>query len=295
MSKQLYKGINILKEKELIPMIYKLDKKDYQKIRTLLRTPEQKNDLTLNAIINGTNRGTIYVDNIEQPQTALIDVTGVISILIGDATNERFIYPLREFIDNQLKIDTYESCGGTYFLTLVPDEIWERVMEKVISHREYESDYEHYYQFNREKFNILKSNYKPLPKGYTIKKIDIEVISNDPDKMIYDVLNEFWYSVDDFLQQGLGYCVLKGNKIISACLSCCVNGKNHEISVETYEEEEMNKGLATLVCVAYLEKCMENGITPHWSTLETNAESNQLGKKLGFEFKSKCKTLEFEF
>ncbi len=287
--------MNILKEKEIIPVIYKLDKKDYQKVRTLLRTPEQKNDLMLNAIINGTNRGTIYVDNIEQPQTALVDETGVISIFIGDAANEKFIYPLREFIDNQLKIDTYESCGGTYFLALIPDENWEKVMKKVVSHREYEWDYEHYFQFNREKFNALKSGYKPLPKEYTIKKIDAEVINNDSDKIIFNVLDEFWYSVDDFLQQGLGYCVLKGDKIISACLSCCVNGKDHEISVETYDEEEMNKGLATLVCAAYLEHCMENGLTPHWSTLETNVESNRLGEKLGFEFKSKCKTLEFEF
>lgn len=90
------------------------------------------------------------------------------------------------------------------------------------------------------------------------------------------------------------YRVMKGDRIISACLSCCVNEKDHEMSVETYDEE-MNKGLATLVCTAYLEHCIENEITPHWSTLETNAESNQLGKKLGFEFESKCKTLEFEF
>ncbi|MED4732256.1 GNAT family N-acetyltransferase [Aneurinibacillus migulanus] len=275
-------------------MIYKLEKKDYQKIRGLL-TPEQKNDLTLNAIINGTNRGTIYVDNVEHPQTALIDVTGVISIFIGDATNDKFINPLREFIDNQLKIDTYESCGGTYFLALVPDETWEKVVEKTISHREYETDYEYYYQFNREKFNALKSSYKPLPDGYTIKKINAEVMSNDPDEVIFDVLGEFWYSVDDFFRQGFGYCVMKGDRIISACLSCCVNEKDHEMSVETYDEEEMNKGLATLVCTAYLEHCIENEITPHWSTLETNAESNQLGKKLGFEFESKCKTLEFEF
>lgn len=276
-------------------MIYKLDKKDYQKIRTLLRTPEQKNDLTLNAIINGTNRGTIYVDNLEQPRTALIDVTGTISIFIGDAENEEFIRPLREFIDNQLKIDTYHSCGGTYFLAVVPDETWEMVVENVISHREYEPDYEYYYQFNPELFNTLKSSYRPLPEGYTIKKINAEVIHNDPNELLPDVLGEFWYSIDDFLRHGVGYCVLKGERIISACLSCCVNEKDHEISVETYDEDEMNKGLATLACTAYLEHCIKNGITPHWSTLETNVESNRLGKKLGFEFESKCKTLEFEF
>ncbi|MEH6943244.1 GNAT family N-acetyltransferase [Bacillus sp. JJ722] len=276
-------------------MIYKLDKKDYQKIRSLLQTPEQQNDLTLNAIINGTNRGTIYVDNVETPRTALIDVIGVISIFIGDATNKKFIDYLREFIENQLKIDTYESCGGTYFIALVKDEKWEKVVEKAISHREYEPDYEYYYQFNQEKFNYLKSSYKSLIDGYSIKKIDADIINNDRDNILFDVLCEFWYSIDDYLTHGLGYCVMKGDKIVSACLSCCVNRKDHEISIETYDEDEMNKGLATLACAAYLENCMKDGIIPHWSTMETNEESKRLGKKLGFEYVTKCKTLEFEF
>ncbi|WP_064201166.1 GNAT family N-acetyltransferase [Brevibacillus brevis] len=138
-------------------MIHRLEPNDYAKIRTLL-SPENVNDLTIQAIINGTNRGAIFVDDVEQPRTALVDQTGV-----------------------------------------------------------------------------------------------------------------------------------------SACLSCCVHERDHEISVETYEEADMNKGFATLACVAYLEHCMEHGLTPHWTTLETNEESVRLGTKLGFERKEKCKILEFEY
>ncbi|MGM7637639.1 GNAT family N-acetyltransferase [Bacillus sp. Hm123] len=276
-------------------MIYKLQKKDYQRVRALLQTPEQKNDWTLNAIINGTNRGMIYVDDIEKPRTAMIDVTGVITMFIGDATNEKFITPLRDFIDNQLKEDTYESCEGTHFLTVVKEESWEKALLEVISHRDFEIDYEWYYQFNESCFYSLKESHKLLPRGYEIRRIDADVISNDPDEMMIDVLNECWYSVDKFLEQGFGYCVMKEGRIVSACLSCCVNGKDHEISVETYNEEEQNKGLATSVCAVYLEHCIEQGVVPHWSTLETNIESKQLAKKLGFEFESKSKTVEFEF
>ncbi|KNF09033.1 GNAT acetyltransferase [Gottschalkia purinilytica] len=276
-------------------MIYKLDKKDYHKIRTILRTPDQINDLTLNAIISGTNRGNIYVDNLEYPRTALVDVVGISSIFIGDVYNEEFTSCLREFIDNQLKIDTYESCGGTYFITVINDKSWERALEEVISHRKYETDYEYYYKFDPERFNLLKRSYKPLPNGYQIKRINSEIINNDPDKIISKVLGEFWYSIDDFLKFGFGYCIMKGNRLISTCLSCCVNKNEHEINVETYYEEEMNKGLATWACVAYLEHCIKNVIIPHWSTLETNVESISLGEKLGFKFESKLKTLEFEF
>lgn len=276
-------------------MIYKLDKRDYYKIKRLLQTPDQKNDLTLNSIINGMNRGTIYVDNLQAPKTALIDVTGIISIFIGDATNKQFIDYLRDFLDNQLKIDTYESCGETWFITVLKDKTWERTLKNIIADKEYELDYELYYQFNPKTFASLKEKYKSLPEDYLIKKIDTDVIKNDPDGILSEVLGEVWYSIEDFHTHGLGYCVIKDNRVISACFSCCVHGNKHEISVETYDEEHMNKGLATLVCTAYLEHCIKNGLKPQWSTMETNLESKRLAKKLGFEFESKLKTLEFEW
>ncbi|PFS01991.1 GNAT family N-acetyltransferase [Bacillus thuringiensis] len=276
-------------------MIYKLEKKDYYKIKRLLQTPDQKNDLTLNSIINGMNRGIIYVDNPQEPKTALIDVTGISSIFIGDATNKKFIDYLPEFLDNQLKLDTYESCGGTWFITVLKDETWEQVLENVIADKEYEVDYELYYQFNPETFSSLKEKYKPVLDNYLIKKINTEVIKNDPDGILSEVLEEVWYSIEDFSTHGFGYCVTKDNKVVSACFSCCVHGNKHEISVETYDEKYMNKGLATLVCAAYLVHCKKNGLVPQWSTMETNLESKRLAEKLGFKFESKLKTLEFEW
>lgn len=275
-------------------MIYKLDTNDHEKIKPLLKY-EQQNDLTINAMINGTNRGTVYVDHLEHPRTAMIDVTGTISMFIGDHANEDFLRPLPDFIDNQLKINTLEACGGTYFLAVVSDEAWEQAIEKAISHRDYETDFEWYHTFHTDRFHALKSGFKPLPAGYTIQRIDQATIENDEEEILSKVLNEFWYTTGDFLKMGLGYCVMKDNRVISACLSCCVNGRDHEISVETYHDEDMNKGFATLACAAYLEHCLVNNINPHWSALETNKESLRLAEKLGFEFAYKRKTFEFEF
>jgi len=275
-------------------VISKLNKNDYEKIRPLLKN-EQQNDLTLNAIIKGTNRGTVYVDNPEHPRTAIVDVIGTITLFIGDHTNEDFFRLLPDYIDNQLKMDTLESCGGTYFLTVVSDEAWERAIESAIAHRDYEPDYEWYHTFNAERFHALKSGLKPLPAGYTVRRIDKGTIENDPEGLLSEAVNEFWYSTDDFLRKGVGYCVLKDRHVISACFSCCVNGQDHEISVETYHDEDMKKGFASLASAAYLEHCVAHGLHPHWSALETNKESLRLGAKLGFEFAYKRKTFEFEF
>jgi GNAT superfamily N-acetyltransferase len=276
-------------------VIFKLDRQDHRKVRSLLPATEQIYNRTVHAIIDGVNRGTIYVDDLSQPKTALVDVTGISSLFIGDPHNQKFTAPLREFIDTKLKIDTYESCGGTYFIAVLSDEAWEKAIEEAISHRDYEPDFECYFTFHPDRFLVAKSSFKPLPSGYSARKIDAAVIERDRDEYLSNAIAEFWYSVDDFLKQGLGYCIMKGDEVVSACFSCCVYGKHHEINVETYREEERSQGLATAACVLYLEHCLQFGLTPHWATMETNEASIRLGEKLGFQYDSRLKTLEFEF
>lgn len=275
-------------------VIYKLDRQDYYKVKSLLE-PAQRNNVTLNAIINGINRGAIYVDDREEPTTALVDETGIISLFIGDVTNQAFLDALPEFIDNQLKMDTYESCGGTYFIAVVQNNQWGKALEKAIANKAYEIDNELYYHFVPEMFHSLKKHYKTIPDNLSLKRINNEVIRNDPDGILKGVLEEVWYKLDDFHQDGFGYCITKGHSILSACFSCCVYENQHEISVETFDDTYMNKGLATLVCAAYLEHCIKNDLVPHWSTMDTNQGSKRLANKLGFVYESKLTTYEFEW
>ncbi|GGE57081.1 GNAT family N-acetyltransferase [Priestia taiwanensis] len=274
-------------------MIYKLDRKDYDKIKPLLQVKSQHNLSTLYGVMNGRNRGSIYVDNETHPTTALVDETGIISLFIGDAKNQKFLQTLPHFIENELKQATYEECGGTYFLAVVNDCAWEEALEQAISYREYETDFEQYYRFNEGIFNSVKESYKPLLNGYYVQKVDGILIEQQED--VAEMIEECWYTVEDFLTYGLGYCIMKADRVISICISCCVHENIHEISVATYDLAEMNKGLATLVCAAYLEQCIVQGVIPRWSTLATNGESIHLAEKLGFEFVNKLKTYEFEF
>ena len=59
-------------------------------------------------------------------------------------------------------------------------------------------------------------------------------------------MDDFWISVDEFLDKGIGFCVLKGNKIISNCFTGYVSGNIHEMVIRTYGEENKGKGFALL-------------------------------------------------
>ncbi|MBD8496922.1 GNAT family N-acetyltransferase [Paenibacillus arenosi] len=275
-------------------MIYQLDKNDYHKVKPLVRTKEEIDNVSLNGVINGTNLGNIYVDNVEHPQSALVDATGTTCYFIGDPENESFSNHLKDCIEIQLRASC-EELGGTHFIAVVFSEAWEKVLERAIAHRDYEPDYESCFELDREQFEASKRDYASLSSAYTLKPIDKEIIENDPDDTILEGLEEFWESTDDFLAQGEGYCILQGNEIISYCYSCYVDGNSHEITVETCDEELQNKGLATLVSQAYIEHCLSKGINPKWSTFETNEASVKLADKLGYRYSYKLKTYEFEY
>ncbi|MFB6367483.1 GNAT family N-acetyltransferase [Paenibacillus elgii] len=275
-------------------MIHKLEKQDFYKVKPLLKKEAEINNISVQAVINGTNIGNIYVDNLERPQAAIIDATGTTCYFVGDAGNAVFGSSLKDCIENQLKAACLES-GGSYFIATLFDEAWEKVLEQAIAHREFETDYEFSYTFNPERFRAMKEKHPILAKEYRLKKIDRDVIENDEEDTLADSLGDFWETTDEFLALGEGYCILRGNEVVSYCLSCYVDGNKHEISVETCDEEVQNQGLATIVSRAYLEQCLQRGIVPAWSTFETNTPSVKLANKLGYEFQSKWRTYEFEY
>ncbi|WP_084509124.1 GNAT family N-acetyltransferase [Paenibacillus assamensis] len=246
------------------------------------------------AVINGTNRGHIYVDDPAQPRTALVYVVGVIDFFIGDPHNDAFISHLNTFIDNVYKQVNLETCGGTWMISAVFDEEWEQVLETTFSHRDYDTDYDLYFQLHADKFHALNKHAPSLSSEYALIPLTKEIIEQEQNEELFEDFNDFWSSVDDFIDQGFGMAIIKDGHAVSTCYTCFIDGLQFEMYVRTLEEEE-NQGLGTMVSRAYIQDCLNKGISPRWSTQETNESSCKVAEKCGFEFVYKLKTYEFEF
>ncbi|SEN71912.1 hypothetical protein SAMN04488134_101725 [Amphibacillus marinus] len=92
-------------------MIVKMPKKNYYKIKRMLVSPQEKNENVLNAVISGMNQGVVYVDQIEEPRTAIVYAVGLEYFLLGDPENESFNSHLGDLISVQLKQESLELCG----------------------------------------------------------------------------------------------------------------------------------------------------------------------------------------
>lgn len=276
-------------------MIYELNKSEYFKIRSLINGRADLN-VSLNAIIDGTNRGKIWVDNLDRPETAIVWAIGCIYFIIGDSHKEGFNNSLDSYITDVIGPDSLATCGGTHFGVTVYEDKWECKLDNIFKHRNSYIEYKYCYIFNEEKYKNLRDLQNSLPEGYTIKRIDKEIIDNDEENLIVDdILGDFWISADEFLDKGIGFCVLKSNKIISNCFSGYVSRNIHEMVIRTYGEENKRKGFATLASRAFVDYCISNRITPYWGTDEHNVGSRLTAEKCGFELYKKYKTYYFPF
>lgn len=275
-------------------MIVKLPKENYHRINKLLVSTQEKNENVLNAVISGMNQGVVYVDQIEEPRTAIIYAVGLQYYLLGNPENESFNSQLGDLISKQLKQDSLDLCGGTWFIASVFNEKWIKTLEKVIDGRRYYVDYSVYFELNTARFNKgLEKPIHVLDEDISIVKITKNLINADEN--LREELTEYWSSAETFTQFGLGYAVLKADKVISACYSCCVNGDRHESYIATFDQNVRNRGLATILGQQYIKECLERGFGVYWTTDESNEPSKRVAEKLGFEYSHRLLSFEFEF
>ena len=115
--------------------------------------------------------------------------------------------------------------------------------------------------------------------GFYLEKIDVPLAN---ELGIGTKIYQWFESPAEFVQRGLGYCMLSGENIISGALTEVVSSSAVEVGIWTGATEHRRKGLATSVGAALLVDCLEQGLTPEWTTEADNRASLRLAEKLGY-------------
>jgi len=128
-----------------------------------------------------------------------------------------------------------------------------------------------------------------LPPGYELKRIDKLLAKQLPSDIGNEYFFENFHTVDDFLERGIGYCILHQDKIASAATSMAQCSKAIDIEIETAAEYR-GRGLGTVVGAQLVSHCLEQGIEPRW--LANNIASEKLALKLGYSRGETYETFE---
>lgn len=134
--------------------------------------------------------------------------------------------------------------------------------------------------FDRKK---LQHYIDVLPEEYELKKIDSKIytfIVKSDDEDIEELVD--WFdSKKQFLENGLGYVVMKEGKVVGGASTAYRFPKGIDIEVDVIRSER-RKGLASAASAKLILDCLDRGWRPTWDA--ANMKSVYLAEKLGYEF-----------
>jgi hypothetical protein len=118
-----------------------------------------------------------------------------------------------------------------------------------------------------------------LPAGRTFRMMDEELLERANWRQL--MLSAFG-SVEKFLANGVGVCVMDGDEICSEAYAAFLGAGKFEIGIVTSEKYRRQNN-AYLACKRLVQMMGERGCPPpHWSYFENNVGSDATARKIGF-------------
>lgn len=209
--------------------------------------------------------GKAYVDNIENPTAAEI-IVGVFVFFAGDPNAEAAGELLNNFPEDCFVVGSTDG--------------WKNRIEKI--HKGHADKFQRY-AFKKDpkylNYKYIKGLFSTLPEGYELKKVDKTIAY---DKSFHEVSEDFtaqFDSIDDYLNRGVGFCILHKGKVVCGASSYSIYNNGIEIEIDTHPKYR-RKGLATVAAAALILDCIDRGIYPSWDA--ANLTSVHLAEKLGY-------------
>lgn len=127
-----------------------------------------------------------------------------------------------------------------------------------------------------------------LPDGFELCEINADLL-----KKIKGGITPYfsWDSAESFLENGKGYCVVKGDTAAAWAFSAAVSSTEIDIGIET-NSEYRRLGLAEIAAKKMIEYCFKQNKRPVWACHQSNIASKKLAEKLGFVKSCECLTVK---
>jgi RimJ/RimL family protein N-acetyltransferase len=239
---------------------------DYVRLLSLVQRGEIRSHLAfIYTLLEERQEGKVFVDDLDNPRTALLCPASGFYFLYGDADTDCFDRFVPELLAAHL-VDL-----SAVYATSIP---WQKKLATLLRK-----------EFTRVGFEFSAGSAPVdwrdrIPAGLTLETLTAPVIAKwNPDIMHWVV--DVWGGPQGFEARSFGYCLLAEDRIVSIAAACAIGRGEAEIEVATAPDFQ-RRGLATLVCSAFVEHCLCQGLRPTWSCGTGHTTSAALGQKLGF-------------
>lgn len=220
------------------------------------------------SVLDSTIKGTVFADSTNY-KSLFIHTDSGLSYVAGQLPDELFLENL---------VSAFEASvnQGKRFTLFSPTTDWNQAIESHL-HKKVRSIQRYAFSFD---LNTYKNRKRSEICDYEISKINHYLVEHclEFDKKYYD---EYWGSISNFLENGIGFCVKDKEKVISEAVSIFKSNDYAEIDIIT-DSSYRGKGLASIVAEQFIDYCLSKNIQPRWECDVDNSASIKLGSKLGF-------------
>ncbi|MGM0374977.1 MAG: GNAT family N-acetyltransferase [Chloroflexota bacterium] len=262
-------------------MFQELESSEFERARFLFQGFDYS--LSIQAAIEGNNPGRIFVDDAQDPRTALaLTVEGY--LLAGESDNPETNQALRRLFKEKIFTGKVFVNGDGSMSLAVDPESWEAKLPELIPTHEVEKS-ERYHYLCREVTFDWRSH---LPEGYTVQRVDGALLEEKEvvfPEAIREWMNleEVWWSKENFLSKGVSFVVLCEGEVVAWCTPDCVAGDRIDVGIITHPAHR-RRGLAAVAVAATVEQSLCQGCSAvGWHCNVGNVGSWKTAEKVGFE------------
>lgn len=252
--------------------LYELNENEYNLITEIAQSTYKILPPMITSIINGNMKGTVYVNDKDNMELAIVLTNFDWIFVVGNSENEKTIELLCTLMNQKIESDAQQIA--VFGVSQENAEIIKSNLQielRAISKIRY--------KFNLKEYENKMQNLSINP-SIKIKRINI---SNVDEVMRHiDGIKMFWNTSKHFLEKSFGYVLYIDSEIASVCFANNVCGFLREIDIFT-NENYRGENYAVYTCSTFIEHCIKNNFMPHWETVNLNKSSLRLAEKLGFE------------
>lgn len=251
--------------------MYELEKADYEKASSLFPDLLDYN-LHLVAILEGTQKGTIFVDDVETPKVAIVESPVMVYYLGGSEQDDAINRELnKRFPDDRDFYCWYEKQWQDKFDIIFKKRFARKAMRR-------------YYRLQKP---LIENWEAVLPKNFSIEYVDKQFIERNLKNMdsVKDWYRTEWVSSDLFFEMGFGFALVdeKEDTIVSWSLADYVSANRCETGIRT-DWDYRRRGFGTATVAATVEHCLSRGFEEiGWHCWSTNIGSIRIAEAAGFE------------
>ncbi|NOR46037.1 MAG: GNAT family N-acetyltransferase [Candidatus Delongbacteria bacterium] len=269
-------------------MIYELKKDEYYKVERFFK---QKEISRAHYVIGNNCVGRIFVDDNENPNTVVIRWNAFYYI-DGAYEDENFINEWYEKFINEIIPEEYAK-GGDVAVFVFADENKSKKMRAKLNSP---------FIWRRKYFELIKLKFdyrSKIPEGFKIKIIDKNLLLSgnftNLEEIENTIKNEYSDSIDEFMSKSGGFCLIKGNEVVSSA-TLFYNQNNNTYGMGIYTQENYRqKGYGAIIAAATSEYCINNGSSMNWDCFSGNVASCKLAEKIGHELYIEIKTYPIHY